>query len=374
MKLLFFFHSCGRTGSELALHNLICSADRTKIEMAVACGTRGGLSGTFPSDVSVFNYWHALSLADRAFKSDTLIPWLAHRLLNGIIRLIHSRVRPDAWYVNSLVQPHVLALARKLRIPCILHTHELELMLSPLKSTDIECMINYPKLIIAGSQCAAEILRVLGRRDNIEVCYESIDLRQTKSNPKKSKTIREGLKIPPAAFVWAMSGTRDPNKNPAAFVRIADELLKREPHAYFLWLRGAETGYSLYARALAKTFGIDDKIFWVPEETENYFDYLDLADAFVLTSFKESFSLVTLEAAALGKPFVSFNSGGPKEIFRDGMGAVVDSWNLQDMVAAMLQVMRREIYLNPDVSRVRAREFDVSVIVRQWERIMQGMP
>ena len=81
--------------------------------------------------------------------------------------------------------------------------------------------------------------------------------------------------------------------------------------------------------------------------------------------------MVTLEAAALGKPFVSFNSGGPKEIFRDGMGAVVDSWNVEDMVTAMLQVMRGDIYLNADISRARASEFDISVTVKQWERIIR---
>jgi len=244
------------------------------------------------------------------------------------------------------------------------------MMLAFLKPEDVECMINYPKLIIAGSRCAAEVLRVLGRRENIEVCYESIDVSQIRIEPKKSIAIRQDLRIPPEAFVWAMSGTRDPNKNPAGFVRIADELLKQEPHTYFLWIRGADTGYSLYARALAETLGIDNRIFWVPEETEHYFDYLDVADGFVLTSFKESLSIVTLEAAALGKPFVSFNSGGPKEIFREGMGAVVDSWNVQDMVTAMSQVMRGDIYVNPDISRARASEFDISVIVKEWEHII----
>jgi hypothetical protein len=53
------------------------------------------------------------------------------------------------------------------------------------------------------------------------------------------------------------------------------------------------------------------------------------------------------------------------------MGAVVDSWNLEDMISAMLQVMRGEIYLDANISRARASEFDVSVIVRQWERIIR---
>lgn len=371
MKLLFFSHTCARTGSELALSHLIHRADRTNIKMAVACGARGELAKTFPDDVHVFNYWHALSFADRAFKNDKLGPWLAKRLFNGVIRLIHQRVRPDAWYLNTILQPDVLALARELKIPCILHTHECELMLSQLKPNDIANMIQYPKLIIAASQCAANVLRILGRQDNIEVCSGLINMDGVNCSSKRSKEIRQDLRIPPAAFVWAMSGSRDTNKDPVGFVRIAAELLKKEPETYFLWIGGCETGYSLYARALAKKLGIDGNISWVPDQAEYYYDYLNLADGFLLTSHSESLSMVVLEAAALGKPFVSFNSGGPKEIFRDGMGVIVNSWSEQELAAGLLQVMHAEIYLNADVSRSRAAEFDVSLVVKHWEGIIR---
>lgn len=370
MRLLFFSPFCGRTGSELALYHLIRAADSTKIEKAVACGAGGGLSKTFPKGVPVYRYWHALSFADQAFKKDTWGLWFANRVFNGHIRLIHNRVRPDAWYINTIVQPKVLALARELNVPCILHTHEFELALSLLKPEDVETMISYPKLIIAASQCAADVFQTLGRQENMEVCHEPVIISQTTSDHKSSAAIRRSLNLPSDAFVWVMSGSRDLRKNPVSFVRIAATLLKQEPHTYFLWIGGAETGYSSYARALAKRFGIDARISWVPPRTDDYFDYLNVADGFVLTSLDDTFPIVMLEAAALGKPLVSFNSGGAKEFFRYGMGAVVNSWNVEDMVEAMLQVMRGDIHLNPDISRTRASEFDISVIVKKWEPIL----
>jgi glycosyltransferase involved in cell wall biosynthesis len=371
MRLLFFSPFCGRTGSEMGLYQLIRHADRSDIKMTVACGAKGALSKRFPPDVRVVNYYHALSLAQRAFPSRSLGLWFANFIFDNIIRLIHLRVRPDVWYVNTIVQPRLLALARSLGVPCILHTRELEHIFALLKPGDVEMMISYPKLIIASSQGAANILRVLGRRDNVEVLYTAIDGERFKIDQQESKAIRQGLGIPREAFVWAMSGTRDPNKNPVGFVRIVAELVKQGPSTHFLWIGGADTGYSLYARALATKLGIADKISWVGERADDYLDYLNVADGFVLTSLNESLSVVTLEAAALGKPFVSFNSGGPKEIFREGMGVVVDSWNVEDIVKAMLQVMRGDIYLNEGVSRRRAAEFDVSVLVKQWERIIR---
>ena len=157
-----------------------------------------------------------------------------------------------------------------------------------------------------------------------------------------------------------------------AFVRIASEILKREPETRFIWIGGEDTGYSYYAKALATSLKTERNIVWISERVEDYFDYLNVADGFVMTSSDESLSIVTLEAAALGKPFVSFNSGGPREIFRDGMGVVVNSWNVEDMAAAMLQVMRGDVYVNADVSRRRAAEFDVSLLVKQWERIVRN--
>lgn len=370
MRLLFFSSLCDRTGAEMALHRLIRNADRTTIKIAVACGARGKLSKDFPADVPVFSYWHALSLADRALNNGGPGVWLADGLFNGMVRLIHERVRPDAWYINTILQPKLLALARDLGVPCILHTHEQEHMFSLLKVNDIENIISYPKLIIAASNSAAEILSTLGRRENVEICYPPIDLKRIDVDGHRSNLIRQELKIPSDAFVWAMVGTRDPNKNPVNFVRIVTELAKRESRAHFLWIGGADTGYSLYAKALAERSNIHDRISWVLERHDDYFDYLNIANGLALTSVHDTLPLVLLECAALGRPFVSFNSGGANEIFRDGMGAVLDSWNPEDMVAAMLQIMHGEIHLDPDISKARSGEFDVSVIVKRWERII----
>jgi glycosyltransferase involved in cell wall biosynthesis len=108
----------------------------------------------------------------------------------------------------------------------------------------------------------------------------------------------------------------------------------------------------------------------VEEREADYFDYLDGADAVVMTSWDESLSMVILEAAALGKPFVSFASGGPQEIFRTGMGAIIQSWDPRDLASAMLRVMRGEIAVSPEACRRRARDFDVGAVVERWQSLL----
>ncbi len=338
--------------------------------MGIACGAMGALNKTFPPDVSVFRYWHALSWADRAFQKDSWATSIADSTFNTIIRRAHNSMRPDAWYLNTIVQPNVLALAQTLQVPCILHSHEFEFALSILKPKDVEQMVQYPKLIIAASECAASVFRTLGRHENIEICHEPIVADQIQSDRGRSEAIRQSLGIPTDAFVWIMSGTRDVRKNVLGFVRTAASLSKKDPRAYFMWLGGAETAYSLYAQALAKTLNLEDRILWVAARDNDYYDYLNVANGFVLTSVDDTFPIVMLEAAALGTPFTSFNSGGAKEFFREGMGAVIDSWNVEDLASAMLQVMNGEIPVDREKTRARAREFDISIIGKRWEQIL----
>ncbi len=370
MKLLVFCHRCDRTGAEIALQHYIQNADRTAIKIAVACGAPGAISENFPPDVRVYKYSHALSFAQRAFKNNSLGGKFANNVFDSFIRMIHWRVRPDAWYINTIVQPKIVALARKMRVPCILHTHEQEHMFAQFTPEEIEDMIGYPRLIIAASESAAEIMRSLGRRGNIEVCYPPIDISQRKISRQNSNALRKDLGIPSDAFVWAMAGTRDPNKNPVGFVRIVDKIVKQAPKTHFMWIGGTDTGYTMFARALAEKFDVHNKISWIPECGEEYFDYLNAADGFMLTSFYETFPLVILEAASLGKPIVSFHSCGPTEIFRAGMGALVPTWDVNEMVEAMVRIMRGDVGFDANLAKARAAEFDITIAVKRWERII----
>src|SRR5687767_5988454 len=132
MKILFFLPYGGRTGSEIVLYNLICNADRRKMKMAVSCPRGGPLLKAFPSDVPTFT--HSTEEA---------------------ITLIHEQVRPDAWYVNTITQLNLLQLGRNLDVPCVLHSHELELMLFDLTPEAAEEMVSSPELVIASSEAAA---------------------------------------------------------------------------------------------------------------------------------------------------------------------------------------------------------------------------
>lgn len=364
-------NTAGLTGSEVALHNFIWHAARSGWEMAVACEFDGELLGRMPPGVQTFTYgYRAQSLGRRLYKR-------ARRMVSRAgnvtpVESIHKQFRPDVWYINTCSQAHLVRQAERNGIPCILHTHELAQMLWHVSESDARLMAEYPALVIACSENARKVFSVLGRESDIEVCYENIDSRKVVWSEERAREIRRELGVGEKTFVWAMSGSLDTNKNPLRFVEIAAEALKAGLDAHFVWIGGSPSGYSLYARQRAEELGVAHKVAWVGQRSTDYYDYLYAADGLLLTSYNESFSIVTVEAAYLGKPVVSFNCGGVREILREGMGAVVDSWNNSDLIAAMAAVMRGETPFDPRAARRRAMEFDITVQGERWERIVRA--
>lgn len=370
MRILFFMNTGGLTGSEVALHNFIWHAALSGWEMAVACEFDGELLGRMPPGVQTFVYgYRTPSLGRRLYSR-------ARRALPGAgevtpVEAIHRQFRPDAWYVNTCSRAELVRQAERIGVPCVMHTHELAQVLWNVPEPDVRLMVEYPALVVACSENARAVFRTLGRESNIEVCYENINPSKIVWDEGRAREIRRGLGVGEKTFVWAMSGTLDPNKNPLRFVEIAAEMLRAGLDVHFVWIGGSPNGYSLHARRRAEELGVAGKVSWVGQRSSDYYDHLGAADGLVLTSYNESFSIVTVEAAYLGKPVVSFNCGGVREIVREGMGSVIDSWNNSDLIAAMAAVMRGETPFDPQAARRRALEFDIAAQGERWVRVVR---
>jgi glycosyltransferase involved in cell wall biosynthesis len=367
MRILFFMLMGKRTGSEVALYNLICHAAGEGFEMAVACSEEGELLKQLPASVPVFVY-EKWGWAQRAYAG------VYRRLLdeeNSFTISIHRKFKPDLWYINTVTQAALVRQAKKHHIPCVLHTHELEQMLAPLNESDTTTMVSYPRLVIASSEAAADVFRLLGRRDHLGVCYATINPARIKWSPERSKEIRRSLGIADETFVWATVANFDPNKNPVRFVEVAGEVLRQGSDAHFLWIGGGQSGYSLYVKVKASELGIAGKVSFTGARAEDYYDWLNAADGLLVTSYKESFSIASVEAAYLGKPVVSFDCRGVREIVREGMGIVIDSWNDADLVRAMLAVMKGEIHFDARLSAERVREFYIDAQGPRWASLMR---
>lgn len=330
--------------------------------VGVACRERGDLIKRLPSDITIFTYGD--SFYDKVSRK------IFRRLDIRSIASIHHRFRPDMWYINTILQPAVLRQSRREKVPCILHSHELEQMLALLTEEDLKILVEYPKLIIAASESVAKVFHILDRTNCVEVCYEPISLSEVIVDPEKSRKLRRSLNIAENTFVWTMSGTLGVNKNPGLFVDLACEMIKTHPDVHFLWIGESVNAYGTFMQEKARSLNLASKMTWAGLRRDDYYDFLNIANGFVLTSTRDSFPLVMMEAAALGKPIVSFNSGGVKEFIQPRMGTVIDSWNPPDLIEAMKGIMTGSTSFDPDFSREFVKRFDASVQAKHWESIL----
>ncbi|PUU89885.1 glycosyltransferase [Halanaerobium sp.] len=92
-------------------------------------------------------------------------------------------------------------------------------------------------------------------------------------------------------------------------------------------------------KELIKVYGLKD-IFRVISFKDNFPDYLNMFDIFVIPSLNEGFPLITLEALYLGIPVVSTPVSGMKEAFNHGeQGLFVEKENEKVIADAILKLL-----------------------------------
>jgi glycosyltransferase involved in cell wall biosynthesis len=75
------------------------------------------------------------------------------------------------------------------------------------------------------------------------------------------------------------------------------------------------------------------------------------ADLFVLSSYRETFGLVLVEAMSTGLPVVATRGGGPQDIVKPGTGWLVDPGNSGDLATALLLARQERKVMNPTLIR-----------------------
>ena len=175
-------------------------------------------------------------------------------------------------------------------------------------------------MIIANSKVTAKVLSGYGRKNGVEICYPAIKVRDIIKDKLIYSDFRKKLGIADDMFLWVMSGSMDENKNPHLFIDIAFEVLKSWPNALFMWIGATENELLKNCKKRVIELGLEEKIIWIANIGADYYNYFNCADGFVLTSVKESFSLVTIEALLFKLPIVVQDCGGVREILQDDIG------------------------------------------------------
>ncbi len=102
-------------------------------------------------------------------------------------------------------------------------------------------------------------------------------------------------------------------------------------------------------------------------------EYYSMADVFLLTSAKETFSMVSAESLACGIPVIGFDSGAPKEVAPPGFGEFVPYADLNGLESLLRNFRNGVLSMKSaeECEEFAARCYAKDVMVKTFEGIYQ---
>ena len=357
-KILFFTPYATRTGSEMMLLYIVNKIDRSRFDIGIVSFANGELLKEFPSDIPVFIAPKTFNMVEKISFHLGIHPTLKY------LRKLAKDFKADFWYVNTTMMPETIVVAKEFSIPVVTHFHEMPLTYTYLSSPDFKSIIDYSSLLIGCSQTTCEPIRDAGGK-NVELLYSFIDHTLVKKDEKRTAELKRALGIPADDFVWILSGMTSERKGFDMLPDLAQEL--NDPRVHLIWVGASiDDGLVYYTEQRCRNSKSATKIHLVGKQKEDYYNYLNMGNGFLLTSRQDPFPLVMIEAALLGKPIVSFPSGGVSEFVKEGMGIVTQDISIKQMVKGIRSVMSEETATSSEKSIEVASQFNVDNGYRNW--------
>jgi len=171
------------------------------------------------------------------------------------------------------------------------------------------------------------------------------------------RVLRESLEIPERQLVAAFVGSEWERKGLEPAIRA----LALTPD----WMLAvAGSGERARYQALADALAVGERIRWLGVRSDVQRVY-QMADAFIMASSYETFSLVTFEAAATGLPVLATPVSGVRELIEDGRNGFLITRE-PSVIAERL----RELAADPELRRRLGLAARQSALAFSWQRMI----
>ena len=101
------------------------------------------------------------------------------------------------------------------------------------------------------------------------------------------------------------------------------------------------------------------------DSKEELAEYYSIADVTILTSFRESFSMVTAESLCCGVPVVGFKAGAPETITIPEFSYFVEFGDLKSMAKAIDNVLKQNVD-KKNLSEIASRKYDAECMYSNY--------
>jgi glycosyltransferase involved in cell wall biosynthesis len=153
----------------------------------------------------------------------------------------------------------------------------------------------------------------------IETLYNRIDIEAVQAGQLPREQARAALGLPADAWIVGNVGRLHPDKDQATLIRAFAHALPRLPSGSLLAILGSGR-LEADLKTLAQELRVEKSVRFLGQ-VPNARRYFKAFDVFALSSDREPFGMVLLEALAAGLPVICSNCGGGREVV-EGIGAL----------------------------------------------------
>lgn len=364
-KILFITQHLGRTGSEMVLWYLLKDLDPKKYTITLFCKSKGEMYDFLPSHIEKhIMYKNNPNRLLRLYRK--LIKFIGINPIQHQLNIIQQKSNADVWFVNTVAFPEIFEIDKPKNVKFFTYVHELLYAFSEIKRNTLEKAIAYSDVCIGCSDVVCNALSPI--HHFVEKQYSFIDTDTIKVNANIVQDLKELHGILPTDFVWVVSGG---TKYMKGFDLVLPILERFEgQNIKILWIGTEEkNGLTYYVKHIAEE-RYPGKLICIGAEATNYYNYMAIANGFLLLSREETFSLVMLEAAYLQIPIMAFNVGIAADFVKEGMGFVAYKNTLTEIIEGMEKI-HQDTSINKEKLKREAMKFSKDQQLPLFEQLLE---
>lgn len=190
----------------------------------------------------------------------------------------------------------------------------------------------------------------------------------------RRRLVRDELNISDSDTVIGSIGRLEPRKGHVYLLDAVFDLLQKRNHLKVI-LAG-EGSSSRKLQKLCKKMGIEDHVIFAGYR-EDVEDVISASDIIALTSLWEGLPRVMVQSASLGKPLISFETEGARELIKNELNGFVvplkDVDQLSDKLFFLLKEPARAKKMGEEGRKFVTNDWDKNIMVQQIEAVYQKL-
>ena len=148
-------------------------------------------------------------------------------------------------------------------------------------------------------------------KNKIHTLYNRVNYLALSNSQKDKSEAREYLNLPKSTYIYGNVGRLHKDKDQKTLIEAFEKVLQQTPDAILVIIGTGELEGEL--KKLAKSLSIEKNVLFLGK-VANAYQYFKAFDSFVLTSDREPFGMVLLEAMTAGIPIAITDCGGAPEV------------------------------------------------------------